>query len=133
MAVFIDTSAFFSVLDADDGNHLTAARVWTHLLDEREDLVTSNYVLLECFALLQRRLGLEAARVFQADVVGVLQVRWVDEQLHAAGIAALLTAGRRQLSLVDCVSFELMRRLRLLTAFAFDQDFVEQGFKCLAS
>lgn len=131
MAVFIDTTAFFAVLDADDDNHTPAARVWRSILDARDDLVCSNYVLVECFALMQRRLGLQAARLFQSDVVPMLQVRWVDESLHAAGVAALLTAGRRQLSLVDCVSFELMRRLGLTTAFAFDQDFADQGFTCL--
>jgi predicted nucleic acid-binding protein len=129
--VFIDTSAFFAILDADDHNHAAAGRIWKRLLEQSAELVCSNYILIECFALLQRRVGLEAARVFQADVVGVLQVRWVDEALHAAGVAALLTAGRRQLSLVDCVSFELMRRLGLTTAFAFDQDFADQGFTCL--
>jgi len=131
VAVFIDTSAFFAVLDADDVNHTAAGRIWKNLIDHREELVCSNYILIECFALLQRRLGFEAARVFQADVVGVLQVRWVDEPLHAAGVSALLTAGRRQLSLVDCVSFELMRRLGLTAVFAFDQDFADQGFSCL--
>ena len=127
----MDTSAFFAVLDADDANHAAAGRIWKDLIERREELVCSNYILIECFALLQRRLGLEAARVFQTDVVGVLQIRWVDEPLHAAGISALLTAGRRQLSLVDCVSFELMRRMGLTRAFAFDQDFVDQDFTCL--
>src|SRR5713101_5321315 len=127
----MDTSAFFAVLDADDANHAAAGRIWKDLIERREELVCSNYILIESFALLQRRLGLEAARVFQSDVVGVLQVRWVDEPLHATGVSALLTAGRRQLSLVDCVSFELMRRLGLTTAFAFDQDFVDQDFTCL--
>jgi predicted nucleic acid-binding protein len=131
VAVFIDTSAFFAVLDADDANHAAAGRIWKDLIERREELVCSNYILIECFALLQRRLGLEAARVFQTDVVGVLQIRWVDEPLHAAGVSALLTAGRRQLSLVDCVSFELMRRMGLTRAFAFDQDFVDQDFTCL--
>ncbi len=131
MAVFIDTSAFFAVLDADDANHAAAARIWKGLIEQHEELVCSNYILIEAFALLRRRLGLESARVFQMDVVGVLEVRWVDEPLHAAGVSAMLTAGRRQLSLVDCVSFELMRRLGLTAAFAFDQDFADQGFSCL--
>jgi len=62
----------------------------------------------------------------------LLHIEWVDETLHQAGVVALLTANRRQLSLVDCISFETMRRLGLDTAFAFDQHFVEQGFRCLS-
>ncbi len=46
-------------------------------------------------------------------------------------MSALLTAGRRDLSLVDCVSFDSMRRQGVPDAFAFDQDFVEQGFRLL--
>ena len=46
-------------------------------------------------------------------------------------MTALLTANRRQLRLVDCVSFLGMRQLNLKTAFAFDRDFNEQGFETL--
>ena len=45
-----------------------------------------------------------------------------------AGLAALLTANRRHLSLVDCVSFEVMRRRNLTHALALDGDFSTQGF-----
>lgn len=45
--------------------------------------------------------------------------------------AALVAAGRRSLSLVDCVSFEVMRRLAISTAFAFDRDFARVGFQTI--
>ena len=131
MTVFVDTSAFYAVLDADDDNHSNAGRIWRGLVSAHETMVCSNYVLVETFAVIQRRLGVQAARAFQADIVPVLQVRWVDEALHVAGVAAMLTAGRRQLSVVDCTSFEIMRRAGLIEAFAFDQDFDAQGFRCL--
>ena len=132
MPVFVDTSAFYAVLDASDAHHSAAGRIWRGLVEHRSDMVSSNYVLVESFALLQRHLGHEAARAFQTDMLPVVDVQWVDESMHAAGVAALLTAARRQLSLVDCVSFELMRRSGLREAFAFDADFGEQGFTCLA-
>jgi len=34
---------------------------------------------------------------------------------------------------VDCVSFELMRRLGLARAFCFDSHFDEQGFETIRS
>ena len=40
-------------------------------------------------------------------------------------------AGRRGLSLVDCVSFAVMARAGLRQAFAFDDHFAERGFSCL--
>ena len=43
-------------------------------------------------------------------------------------VVALLAASRRGLSLVDCVSFEVMRESGLKSAFTFDGHFREYGF-----
>jgi predicted nucleic acid-binding protein len=59
----------------------------------------------------------------------VVSVHWVLEQDHAAAVSALLTADRRRLSLVDCCSFQVMRRLGVRRALAFDQHFAEHGFE----
>lgn len=131
MSVFIDTSAFLAVLDSDDSHHGKAKAAWLKLLDSDETLITSSYVLVETIALLQNRLGMEAVRVFQEDVVPVLNLLWVDESTHTAGMSALLAAKRRKLSLVDCVSFEAMRHSGAKTAFTFDGHFREQGFICI--
>jgi predicted nucleic acid-binding protein len=128
VSVFVDTSAFFAVLDAGDENHEAARTAWDRLLADREDLHTTNYVLVETAALLQSRLGLEALREFAADVLPVVDLHVVDEGQHRSAFHALLVASRRRLSLVDCASFECMRRAGLERAFCFDPHFTEQGF-----
>ncbi|MBI4886586.1 MAG: type II toxin-antitoxin system VapC family toxin [Acidobacteria bacterium] len=128
MSTFVDTSAFLAVLDADDAQHTRASRVWSDLVRGEDDLLTTSYVLVETSALVQARLGLGATRLLNDDVVPILRVAWVDEGLHRAAMTALLTAQRRDLSLVDCVSFEAMRRLGAERAFAFDRHFRQQGF-----
>lgn len=125
--VFIDTSAFLALLDADDAHHAGARKAWEDILDSNDLLVTSNYVLVETFALAQSRLGLEAVRALQEDVVPLLRIVWVDGEIHGSAAGAVLTAGRKCLSLVDCVSFEVMRRSGLHCAFTFDRHFREQG------
>jgi len=96
-------------------------------------MVTNNYILVETFALLQSRLGLQAVRRFQEDVIPIIQVEFVTPDMHRAGTAALLSAGRRDLSLVDCVSFEVMRDLGIKVVFTFDSHFKEQGFDVIPS
>jgi predicted nucleic acid-binding protein len=94
--------------------------------------VTSSYVLVETVALLQSRLGLEAVRAFEEAIVPVLHVEYVTGELHKLGMAALLVAARRRLSLVDCVSFEIMRRNGITASFSFDSHFKEQGFRLIS-
>jgi predicted nucleic acid-binding protein len=128
MRVYIDTSAFYALLDRDDANHQRAKDVWANLLKNENTLITSNYVLVETFALIQHRLGIEAVRGFQNDILPLVNIEFVAAELHRSGVSALLSASRRNLSLVDCVSFEMMRTLEIRTAFAFDPHFKEQGF-----
>ena len=131
MTVFVDTSALLAVLDADDRFHPRARQTWTDLLKRAEDLYCTSYVLVECFALVQSRLGVQAVRALVDDVLPVLRVHWVSPEEHEAGVSALLTAGRRGLSLVDCVSFGSMHRNAVQGVFGFDEDFTEQGFRLL--
>lgn len=131
MRIFIDTSAFFALLDRDDANHLKAKRAWVDMLNPANILVTNNYILVESFALIQHRLGLEAIRGFYEDIMPLINIEWIDAETHKSGISALLAASRRKVSLVDCVSFETMRTLGIKAVFAFDPHFTEQGFKCI--
>lgn len=131
MTIFVDTSAFLSVLDADDVNHLKAKKRWKDLISKESILVCSNYILVEILALIQHRLGMEAVRAFQEDVLPLLTLEWVNEPVHQAGIMGMLASDRKRLSLVDCVSFDIMRRLGIKTAFTFDRHFKEQGFECI--
>lgn len=129
MNIFIDTSAFLAVLDKDDANHANAAPFWEKIISGGDRLLCHNYILVETSALVLRRLGTEALRVFEQDIVPILRVIWVTEDIHAAAVGAQLVASRRSLSLVDCVSFEVMRRTGVRAAFAFDRHFAASGYE----
>jgi predicted nucleic acid-binding protein len=126
--VFVDTSALLSILDQSEQNHSRASSAWQRLIQADEILVTSSYVLIETVSLVQARRGLAIVRRFEEEVLPALQLQWLDADDHRRAMSALLAAGRRQLSLVDCASFDTMRRLGIRTAFTFDPHFAEQGF-----
>lgn len=125
--IFLDTSALVAFLDRDAERHDEVVRHASQLLAERR-AVTHNYVLVETEALVRRRLGSAIARRLLLDVLPVVELEWVDADLHAAGVAALLRSPRRRASLVDHVSFEFMRRRRIESALALDRDFAREGF-----
>jgi predicted nucleic acid-binding protein len=131
MAVFLDTSAILPILHADDQDHTAARDQWAALMRDGEVVVTTNYVIVESCALIARRFGMAAVQALQAEIVPALETEWIAPPLHGEAMTAMLTANRSDLSLVDCVSFAVMRRRGLRAAFAFDRHFDEQGFRRL--
>jgi predicted nucleic acid-binding protein len=92
-------------------------------------LVTHGYVLVESAALVHQRLGGRAVRDLFDAFVPALDVVFVDPDLHARAAAAYLAGLGRRVSLVDRVSFQLVRQAGLDQAFAFDRDFAREGIR----
>lgn len=130
MRCFVDTSALYALVSGTDHHHAEAAGFLARCAPE-DELLTHNYVVVETTALVQHRLGLEVTRRLHTDLLPRLAVVWVTPEVHEAAVATLLADGGRGLSLVDRVSFEVMRRSELTGAFAFDEDFREAGFRAL--
>ena len=130
MTVFVDTSALIAHLDAEDHRHAEASATlgW---LRRTADLVTTNYVEVECLSVCRRRLGREAAVALIDELLPVLKVIWVSPQIHAVAVAAY-RSGPNAASLVDEVSFAVMRSGGISEAFAYDDDFDREGFRCAA-
>jgi len=129
--IFIDSSALFALLVADDAFHEAAVAAWQRLQEEGESLVSTNYAAVESLALLQRRSGMPAVRAAVALVLPAIRSEWITPEQHADAVQTWITADRRKLSLVDIASFAAMRRLGIERAFAFDEHFAEQGFEVL--
>jgi predicted nucleic acid-binding protein len=127
VTVFVDTSALFALCDPDDHGSASARRYADESFPAR-DHVTHRYVEVETISLVQARLGMAVVRTLVEDILPAIRVDAVDGDVHNAALADLLASGSRAVSLVDRVSFELMRRGRIETAFAFDTDFGRAGF-----
>lgn len=131
MNIFLDTSAFLAILNANDRFHAPASQAWKEMLESGSTLATSNYVLVETTALLQHRFGVDAVRLFVGDLLPVIQIWWLDQSIHEQAVSDLFTANRHDLSLVDCTSFDLMRQNGYRKAFTFDPRFSQQGFETI--
>jgi len=128
VSFFLDTSGIIALIESDDPNHGTASRIWDHLMDSRRAVLTTNYVIVETTAVLHARRGIAVVRHFSTEIMPVLRVEWIGPDVHDVALAAVIAGGRRGPSIVDCVSFEVMRRNRITEALAFDRHFTESGY-----
>jgi predicted nucleic acid-binding protein len=127
--VFVDTSGFYAFLDPSDPFHDQAHDCFLRAEREGWQLVTTNYVVHESWAIIQGRLGWEAVEAWRNRLVSRCKIVWVDEPLHAMGEARCRQARERRLSLTDCVSLEVMQRSGINEAVARDDHFERRGIR----
>jgi len=126
--LFVDTSAWFAFANRKDPNH---ADVRDTLRRYPGRLVASNFIMDETISLCLYRLGHKAARAAGAvlldpEIVDLVRITPGDEQ---SAWTLFCNRGDHRFSFTDCTSFVLMRRLKLATALALDDDFRSEGFE----
>ena len=127
-STFVDTSALLAFLDRDAARHSEVVEAMTPRPLLQRTGITHNYVIVEAEALVHRHHGATPARRLLDDIVPLLDIAWIDAGLHAAAVEAHLADLRRRTSLVDHVSFIVMRERQVDDALALDRDFTEAGF-----
>lgn len=131
MSVLVDTSALLPLLSTSDPLRPPALAALDELRRTRTPLLTTSFVMHEATALIQARLGMRAVRELHTGIAPMLEVVWVEPAIYDRAVAALLAAGLRDVGLTDWTSFEIMRARGIGHAFAFDDDFVQQGFEVI--
>ncbi len=132
--LFVDTSAWVALIHRRDQHHSRALQLWPGIRDGQRELVTTGLVAGETHALLLRRRGAEAAATFVESLLTsrLGHVVWTDATITRNALERWLRGFDDQLfTLVDAVSFEVMRREGIREAFTFDKDFERAGFKTI--
>jgi predicted nucleic acid-binding protein len=129
----VDTGAWVALADQDDQYHARAAAAYPSLLRDHRRLVTTNLVVAETYIILRLALGHAPAMAFLGNLKASARIErvYATPDLEAEAEAILNRYRDQDFSLTDAVSFALMRRRDLATAFAFDRHFATAGFVCL--
>ena len=132
-AIFLDTVGLIALWDRQDHWHAAATTALANLDPRRTRLVSSSYVLLECanhaarrpyrMDAIQMRQDLGTAGDLYEPTAEEVDQAWLDYARSLFGTA----------SVVDIVSFAVMRRLGITQAFTSDKHFLVAGFEILFS
>lgn len=126
--LFVDTGYILALVNENDQHHAEALA-----LSERFDghaIVVTDAVLLEIGNALSRIDRSSAVQIIDGLRSGAdTSVVHLTPELFAAALDLYRRHADKQWGLVDCLSFVVMRRMQLTTALAFDQHFVQAGFR----
>jgi predicted nucleic acid-binding protein len=126
-----DTSTLLAHVLRDDQNHRSAE---TFLLDNRQArFVITDLVLAELATRIRARSdAATAVRIADALLLSPrFEIVFLGKELLRGALARMSRFSDKRLSLTDCASFEIMDRLGLQSAFTFDCDFQDCGYKML--
>jgi len=133
--VLVDTSALLALASRRDQYHDRGVATARRHLASGGRFVGTALVLGELHAHLLHRRGPAEARAVVAALLADPAYEWKDVPVALVRDAASAWLERfpdQRFSMTDAVSFEVMRRERLTTAFAFDEDFETAGFGLLS-
>ena len=126
--IFVDTGPFVAKYDASDSRHVDAVRGFERIALEGLRWTTSSFVLCETLNLLERFAGgkftVQTGRLLLSSSLTIVEPDPSDRQ---AALSLLDKYADQRVGYCDCVSFAIMRRLRLRDAFAFDRHFEQAG------
>ena len=133
--LFVDTGAWVALADLDDRHHSRAAETFPTLLGEHQRLVTTNLVVAETYILLRLTLGHGPAIAFLDNLETSPRIErvYATPDLDVDAEEILRRYRDQTFSFTDALSFALMHRRRISTAFAFDTHFATAGFVCVPS
>lgn len=131
MKLLVDTSALLALFLRDDRNHEAAARFVREHPEAR--LVMTELVLAELVTLLRGRAGAEKAVAAARDLLQSrrYELLFSDSEIVNGALVRMARFSDKRLSLTDCASFEVMERLGIDSAFTFDRDFRDCGYRML--
>jgi hypothetical protein len=120
--VFVDTSAWYALLDKSDANHQAAVKLKDSLV---HPMVTSNYIADETITLARTHLGYGVAveigqKLCDESIANLIHITPEDEK---RAWEIFVSYHDKSFSFTDCTSFALMERLGITEAFAFDEHF----------
>ena len=132
--VFVDTGGWLALALSRDVYHQRAVDGWTALQRSGARFCTSVPVIIETFTYMDRKVDPGLARTWSAGVRGQKDIQ-VIECNSADLLQAWPWLERRdlhKLSLVDAISFVLLRKHRIRHVLAFDTHFAQAGFRSVA-
>jgi predicted nucleic acid-binding protein len=129
--LFADTSALVILYDRREAAHIPLRNAFQPLLQQRLEVVVTDYVLDETLTLVLRRAGHGPAVACGHFVLASPLVRMVriNPELWSEAWQLFQQYDDHGFSFTDCTSFVVMRQQHLVDAFSLDHHFVQMGFR----
>ena len=130
--LFIDTSAFFAIINARDLNHDIALKFFKNDINNFK-VFSSDFVISETLTLIRRKMGSLIAfswgeKIIQSNFIKIL---YSGENIFLDSWQTFIKYEDQDFSFIDCTSFLHMKENKIRCCFCFDTHFSIYGYDSL--
>ncbi len=131
--IFVDTWAWYALINDGDSSHHIVEQTNSRLLNEKYVFVTTNYVLGETVTLMRYKVSHSMALDFWHSIQelvqdGLVELVRVSEVEEVTEWEIFEKYSDQDFSFVDCTSFAVMQNLSISEVFTGDHHFATMGF-----
>ena len=130
--LFVDTSGWASLADVSEPFYQKAKEIYAVTMQNRQRLVTTNYILAELVALMTSPMRFHRPRIIEF-INGIKEspffdVIYIDQVLDERAWELLSNRTDKKWSLIDYSSFIVMQENNITEALTTDHHFEQAGF-----
>jgi len=133
--IFVDTSGWANLFVSTESCHYQASQYFAQFRQQKQIIITSNYIIAELVALFHSPLRLSRPQLLQyieaIKAASYVKLIYVDSEIDESAWNLLKNRTDKTWSLVDASSFIIMQNLNIQTALTSDYHFEQAGFTCL--
>ena len=127
--LFFDAGYVIALEAEDDQNHQKAIKHWQIIVQKLPPLVTTSYVFDEILTFFNSRN--RHAKVVEVGknlpTSQAIEFVHIKEQIFYDGWEYFQKYADKRYSLTDCISFAVMKELKIKKALTFDKHFIQAG------
>lgn len=132
--IFVDASALIAIANRSDQRHQQALALFGTAYEDGVKLFTTDYVLDEFLTYMRctQKVPVKTIAEFLGGILASeIEMFGITRELFNAAFDLMVKYGDHCFSFTDCVSFEVMKELKITDALSSDQHFTIAGFNKL--
>ena len=131
--IYVDTGALIALSDRNDKNHERAVLYFKTAVKSGVLFILGKHVVIEYIDGVAKRINKIKAIQELDSIIGskLLLIEWEIKEDWVQAVEYFKRYKDQKIDLTDCLSFSIMERMGIDTAFTFDSDFQTHGFKVM--
>jgi uncharacterized protein len=130
--LLVDTSGWAQLVDRTEKYHSLTTSIYRRARQQRQRLITTNYIIVELVALLSSPLRIPRPEIIKfiedLRLAPHVEIFHIDASTDEHAWRLLTQRADKDWSLVDCASFVIMEQRGIREALTADHHFEQAGF-----